>query len=199
LGKEVAEEMSTRMPDAVRLTALMVSYQAGHFGAFDEIYALVSPVVRRYHMSHARDAAKAEDLVQDTFLQLHRARHTFDPAYPLLPWVMAIARHCWLMDRRRASRRPRFSDDVALHEPMVRADAEALADRLDVRRALGQVVASRRRAVVAHHVFGLSFREIARRTGVAETAAKLRSSRGVAQLRVLLGPRRRPPLPGDHQ
>jgi RNA polymerase sigma-70 factor (ECF subfamily) len=191
------DEMTTRMPDAVRLTALMVSYQSGHFEAFDELYALISPGVRRYLTSLARDAVKADDLMQDTFLQLHRARHTFDPAYPLLPWVMAIARHCWLMDRRTASRRPRFSHDVALHEPLVRADAEALAERMEVRRALGQVAPSRRRAVVAHHLWGLSFREIARRTGIAETAAKLRSSRGVAQLRVLLGAGRRPQMPGD--
>ena len=184
------------MPDAVRLTALMVSYQAGHFDAFDEIYAMVSPAVRRYLLSQARDASRAEDVMQETFLQVHRARHTFDPAYPLLPWVMAIARHCWLMDRRTASRRPRFSDDVALHEPPVRAEAEALADRLEVRRALGHMPASRRQAVVGHHVWGLSFREIAQRTGVAETAAKLRSSRGMAQLRGLLGARRQPPRPG---
>jgi DNA-directed RNA polymerase specialized sigma24 family protein len=64
---------------------------------------------------------------------------------------------------------------------------------MEVRRALGRVAVTRRRAVVAHHVWGLSFREIAERTGVAETAAKLRSSRGVAELRALLGPRRRPP------
>ena len=47
----------------------------------------------------------ADDLVQETFLQLHRARHTYNPAFPLLPWAMAIARHVWLMDRRTLSRR----------------------------------------------------------------------------------------------
>jgi RNA polymerase sigma-70 factor (ECF subfamily) len=159
----MSDEMTTRMPETVRLTALMVSYQAGHFEAFDEIYALISPAVRRYLTAQSRDAAKAEDLMQETFLQMHRARHTFDPAYPLRPWVMAIARHCWLMDRRTASRRPQVSGDEALREPPVRAEAESLPDRLEVRRALGQVVASRRHAVVAHHVWGLSFREIATR------------------------------------
>jgi hypothetical protein len=33
---------------------------------------------------------------------MHRARHTYDSSYPLMPWAMAIARHVWLMDRRTA-------------------------------------------------------------------------------------------------
>jgi DNA-directed RNA polymerase specialized sigma24 family protein len=37
--------------------------------------------------------------------------------------------------------------------------------------------------VVWHHVFGWSFRAIAARLGIRESAAKLRSSRGVAELR----------------
>jgi RNA polymerase sigma-70 factor (ECF subfamily) len=185
----MSDPTSARVPDTVRLTALMVAYQAGQFDAFDELYRMVSPVVRRYLLSQTRDAAKAEDLMQETFLQMHRARHTFDPAYPLMPWVMAIARHCWLMDRRTASRRPQASEDVSHHEPPVRPHAEALADQQAVRKALGQVAAARRQAIVAHHVWGLSFREIARRAGIAEAAAKLRSSRGMSQLRALLGGR----------
>ena len=43
---------------------------------------------------------------------MHRARHTFDASFPLMPWAMAIARHVWLMDRRTLSRRPWAPDDV---------------------------------------------------------------------------------------
>ncbi len=56
----------------------------------------------------------------------------------------------------------------------------------DVRRALAQVAPARRDAVIQHHLLGFSFKEIAERAGIAETAAKLRSSRGMAQLRALL-------------
>ncbi len=166
----------------------MCEYQAGRFDAFDELYSLLAPVVRRYLLSQARDAAKADDLVQDTFLQLHRARHTYDPGYPLTPWAIAIARHVWLMDRRTQSRRPWAPDDVTALELPVRGEAAAFAENTDVRRALGQVAAPRREAVTQHHVHGFSLKEIARKAGIAETAAKLRSSRGMAQLRSLLSP-----------
>ncbi len=170
----------------LRLRELMREYQSGRFEAFDDLHAAMAPALRRYLLSHARDAAKADDLVQETFLRLHRARHTYDPAYPLMPWAMAIARHVWLMDRRALARRPRATDDVTTMEMPVRAEAASYAVKTDLRRALGKVAASRREAVIQHHVIGLSFREIAERAGIAETAAKLRSSRGMAQLRALL-------------
>jgi RNA polymerase sigma factor (sigma-70 family) len=173
-----------------RLRHLMCEYQAGRFEAFDELYGLLAPVLRRYLLSQSRDAVKADDLVQDTFLQLHRARHTYDPAYPLEPWAIAIARHVWLMDRRTLSRRPWAPGDVNDLELPVRGEAAAYAEKTDLRRALGQVAASRRAAVIQHHVHGLSFKEIAAKAGIAETAAKLRSSRGMAQLRALLRPQK---------
>ena len=164
----------------------MREYQSGRFDAFDEIYASIAPPLRRYLLSQARDAAKADDLLQETFLQIHRARHTYDPSYPLMPWANAIARHVWLMDRRMLSRRPWAPDDVTEMELPVWADAASFADRSEVRRALRDVAPARRDAVIQHHLLGFSFKEIADRAGIAETAAKLRSSRGIAQLRALL-------------
>ena len=103
-----------------------------------------------------------------------------------MPWANAIARHVWLMDRRTLSRRPWTPDDVTEMELPVKADAASLADRSEVRRALRHVAPARREAVIQHHLLGFSFKEIADRAGIAETAAKLRSSRGMAQLRALL-------------
>jgi RNA polymerase sigma-70 factor (ECF subfamily) len=172
--------------EELRLRELMRAYQLGRVEAFDELYAALAPALRRYLLSHARDGAKADDLVQETFLQLHRARHTYDPAYPVTPWAMAIARHVRLMDRRTQSRRPWAPEDVTELVLPVRGEAAAYAERADVRRALGHVAASRRAAIIQHHLWGWSFREIAAKAGIAETAAKLRSSRGMAQLRALL-------------
>ena len=174
-------------PDDQALRALMASYQAGRFEAFDELYALVAPAVRRFLHGRLRDEARAEDVLQETFLQMHRARRSYDPAYPVLPWVMAIARHCWLMELRRAGRRPLSQLDVADVDPSVRAEADAYAAAADLERALGQVPAGQRQAVVAHHVWGFSFQEVGAQLGIAGSAAKLRSSRGMRRLRELLG------------
>lgn len=174
------------MAEDPRLRELMREYQSGRFEAFDEIYDSIAPPLRRYLLSQVRDAAKADDLVQETLLQIHRARHTYDPSFPLTPWAMAIARHVWLMDRRTRSRRPWAPDDVTEMDLPVRSEAASFADRDQLRRALRQVAPAKRDAVIQHHLLGFSFKEIAERAGIAETAAKLRSSRGIAQLRALL-------------
>ena len=48
------------MADESKLRALMVSYQAGHFESFEEIYTLLAPVLRRYLCGQSRDATRAE-------------------------------------------------------------------------------------------------------------------------------------------
>jgi RNA polymerase sigma-70 factor (ECF subfamily) len=177
------------MPDTVRLQALMVSYQAGDLTAFDQVYALLAPVIRGYLRRRLAATGPLDDLVQDTFLQIHRARHTYDPAYPVTPWAVAIARHVWLMHCRTLSRRPQASESIDDVAPGVRADAEAFADREAVRTALSRVAPERRKPLVWHHLLGFSFREIGARLGIREDAAKLRSSRGMADLRAELAAR----------
>lgn len=171
--------------DDTRLRDLMVAYQAGEYGAFEELYRALRVPVRVRVVSRVRDPGRAEDLVQDVFLQLHRARRTYDPAYPVLPWVLAIARHVVLMDRRSASRRPRFTE-ANVEERGGPAAVDVHLEGAPVREALSQVPSDRRRALLLHHLGGWSFRDIARRFGIRESAAKLRSSRGVQQLRTLL-------------
>jgi RNA polymerase sigma factor (sigma-70 family) len=188
----VTEDVTSGAPDDGRLRALMVRYQAGHLEGFDELYALVSPTVRRFLRGRVGDAARVEDLVQEVFLRLHQARHTYDPRYPLMPWLVAIARHTWLMDIRARSRRPQ--PNVALddrHMTPVTSGADRISHRDELRQALAQLTPAGRAPVVMHHVWGYSFAEIATRTGVNQAVAKLRSSRAMRVLRQALQSSRR--------
>jgi RNA polymerase sigma-70 factor (ECF subfamily) len=118
---------------------------------------------------------------------VHRSRHTYDIDQPPRPWVFAIARHVFLMHaratRRRLTRVGSMPDDVDMPVP---PEVEGLADRILVRGALEQIGPDRREALLLHHVWGFSFREIAGILGITDAAAKLRSSRGMADLRLLL-------------
>ena len=168
-------------PDA---TALMARYQSGSLEAFDALYASLAPSLRAYLLSLARDGARADDLLQDTFLQIHRARHTYRPGLPVRPWVFAIARHVWLMDRRMRARRPEAVAEMP--DLPVAGGMEGLADRDTLRRALTRVDADRREALLLHHVWGFSFAEIGQMLGIRADAAKLRSSRAMGDLRAVL-------------
>lgn len=177
-------------PDGERdLTALMVSYQAGEAMAFEAIWETAAGPVLGYLRSLARDAARADDLLQETFLHVHRARATFDPSCSARAWIYAIARNVFLMSIRSAKRRGRHEElaEDDLPDVPVPAEVEGLADRDLVRRALARLPEDRREAVVLHHVQGLSFEEVAAVQGVSANAAKIRAHRGMVRLREILG------------
>jgi RNA polymerase sigma-70 factor (ECF subfamily) len=175
--------------DEEELAALMVAYQGGELSAFEGVYERLAPALRQYLRSLTFDAAAAEDLLQEAFLQIHRSRRTYRAPHPVAPWAFSIARNVYRMDRRSAGRRRRHevpAEETAPEIP-VPAAAEGLAGRLEVRRALGCLPAERREALLLHHVWGFSFGEIGGLLGIRGGAAKVRAHRALAALRSLLG------------
>lgn len=171
------------------LSELMVRYQSGDTTAFEALYAALAPALGRYLRSLVRDSVRADDLLQETFLQIHRARQTYTPPRPVKPWVYAIARHVHLMALRSRVRRARHEVAPVLDLPDVPIPPEVsgLADQEAVRHALEHVAPDHREALVMHHLSGLSFKEIGRVLGISEGAAKVRAHRGMVTLREVLG------------
>jgi RNA polymerase sigma-70 factor, ECF subfamily len=170
------------------LVAVMTAYQSGSYDAFERLYAAVSPDLGRYFRGAVRETSTAADLVQDTFVELHRARHTYTSPLPVRPWIFGIARHVLLRHRRRLGRRARWEQDGEAEAVAIDVDAAARTIELrDLDEALDRLPRSRREPWLLHHVHGLSFQEIANRLGIGEGAAKLRSSRAMRALRTLLG------------
>jgi RNA polymerase sigma-70 factor (ECF subfamily) len=173
--------------DDAALRALMVRYQAGDAGAFDELYDSLGPALRRYLFSLARDAQRADDLLQDTFLQIHRSRRTYNPARPVRPWAFAVARHAWLMDQRTRRRKaPPHADLDSAPELPVPPEVEGMARGDELRRALARVAPDRAEPLLLHHVWGFSFEEIGKMLGIRPGAARVRASRAMGLLRGLL-------------
>jgi RNA polymerase sigma-70 factor, ECF subfamily len=178
------------MPDVASddpLRALMVRYQAGDADAFEQLYGALAPPLRRYLIALARDAQRADDLLQDTFLQLHRSRRTYNPSRPVRPWAFAVARHMWLMDQRTRRRKaPPHQDLESAPELPVPPEAEGLAREDELRRVLARLPADRTEALLLHHVWGFTFEEIGKMLGIRAGAARVRASRAMTALRGLL-------------
>ena len=170
-----------------QLRSLMVRYQAGEADAFEQLYVALAPLLRRYLLALARDAQRADDLLQDTFLQLHRSRRTYNPSRPVRPWAFAVARHMWLMDQRTRRRKspPQVDLDNAPDLP-VPPEAEGLARDEELRRVLARLPADRTEALLLHHVWGFTFEEIGKMLGIRPGAARVRASRAMSALRGLL-------------
>ncbi|WPB54963.1 sigma-70 family RNA polymerase sigma factor [Xylophilus sp. GOD-11R] len=125
-----------------------------------------------------------EDLVQETLLAIHNQRHTYRPDQPLTAWVYAIARYK-AVDLLRA-RRVR----EALHDPL--DDARALlagdpdAAPAQARRDLGRLLATlperQRLPIEQVKLMGHSVADVARETGMSESAVKIGIHRGLKVL-----------------
>ena len=167
----------------------MARYQAGSYAAFEEVYAYLAPRLRGYFANRPLlFGATVEDLVQETFLQMHRARRSYRPDLPVEPWAFAIARHVYLMDCRRRTRRvaPEVGEE-ALAGLAGADEREAVLARLELERALGKLGSGRRLALLLHDLVGWSFGEIGALLDTSSGAAKVRASRGRADVRRALG------------
>ena len=168
------------------LVALMVAYQAGRLDAFEALYRALAGDMRRFFAASVREPATALDLAQLTFLELHRARHTYRPPRPVRPWVFGIAVNVRRRHRRDAASRARREADAPEAMGDAISPAPDVVGHVAMRRALEQLPEGRRRAWILHHVHGFSFEEIGARLGIGAGAAKLRSSRAMRGLRALL-------------
>jgi len=178
--------------DERELARLMAEYQGGELAAFEAIYAALAGDLHVYLLALSRNGAVAQDLVQDTFFEMHRSRRTYLPPLPVRPWAFGIARNVHRRHRRAAARRARHEDasvDVS-SDRMASAGPSAVQGH-EIDDALRRLPLSRREAWSLHHVHGFSFAEIARLLRIQLSAAKLRSSRAMTTLRALLGASRR--------
>jgi RNA polymerase sigma-70 factor (ECF subfamily) len=169
------------------LRALMIRYQGGSLEAFEEIYAQLAPEVRRYLWHLAGGSEIADDLLQETFLQMHRSRCAYNPKYAVRPWVFGLARNVFLMNRRAARQWAKVLESREdLPEFPVLPEAERFGSRDEIRRGIAHLHPEQAEALLLHHEWAFRFEEIAGMLGISAAAARARASRGMADLRLAL-------------
>ncbi|MCB9229118.1 MAG: sigma-70 family RNA polymerase sigma factor [Deltaproteobacteria bacterium] len=72
---------------------LLQSYAHGSFPAFDTFFRRNSQAVFLFIMSRSGDQREAEDILQETFIRIHKYIHRYDTKRSALNWVFAIARN----------------------------------------------------------------------------------------------------------
>jgi len=182
------------------LGELMARYQDGDARAFRELYALVAPRLLGYLLKMARSRALADDLLQLTFLKVHRARAAYVRGADPVPWMYAIAHRTFIDEMRRGKRGAVPAGDelpeVAAgltgesdeRRDESRVDPELARAALD---ALAQLPDQQREAVVLTKLDGKSVAEAAEIAGTTVGAMKVRAHRGYEVLRKLLGARKK--------
>jgi RNA polymerase sigma-70 factor (ECF subfamily) len=172
---------------------LMKAYVRGDAAAFKVLFERYAPKLERLMLRELYAREEARDLVQQTFLQLHRARNDFDPEQRFKPWLYTIALNLQREHFRRRRRRPEALGDASDERAAPGAPHEALEAHRSLAWALGQLPEENRSVIELHWFDGLSFAEVAQSLGIGQVAAKVRAHRGYQRLRRLLGDDLEPP------
>jgi len=173
---------------------LMTRYCDGDAGAFRELYSRIAPRLLAYLQRMSGDRSVAEDLVQQTFLKVHRARSAYVRGADPVPWMFAIARRTFLDEARRRRRArvqvagsdghvpevPAAIDGKPLGDEASAPDPELVTAALD---ALSRLPPAQREALILTKMSGKSIAEAAAITGATPGAMKLRAHRAYTALR----------------
>lgn len=178
------------MADRYSDEELLARHQAGENGSFSEIVDRYAPELYRFLARFTGNAAAAEDLLQETFLQVHQSAERFDQSRRLRPWLFTIAANKardWLRSQRRRT-------EVSLDADVGRQGEESVtfaeifhgndalpedilghAEQLElVRRAIEQLPPALRQVLLLGYFQQLPYKEIAEIVGVPVGTVKSR-------------------------
>jgi RNA polymerase sigma-70 factor (ECF subfamily) len=174
----------------------MERYSNGDDASFGELYDAIAPRLLGFLRKTTRHGVMAEDLMQQTFLHMHRARGSFVPGAPVMPWALAIARRltidCARRQRVELGLFPHVpaDDDRVTAEPATTAAADEVLDACElerrVQRRLEGLPEGQRTAYRLVKQEGLSLKCAAEVLGTSITAVKLRTHRAYQALRAVL-------------
>jgi RNA polymerase sigma-70 factor (ECF subfamily) len=154
---------------------LMLAFRGGDLDAFERLFRRWAAPLLRYLERMTRDAAVAEELVQESFFRVHRARERYQPQAKFSTWLYQIATNLALNELRRPRRRdPHRSLDEEGAATPARTEEVVDARRLSaaVEGELASLPENQRAALWLSAVEGLAYADVAEALGVTPKAVK---------------------------
>jgi RNA polymerase sigma-70 factor, ECF subfamily len=188
----------TRAANDADWSHLMARAQDGDRPSYRRLLEDITPFLRSLAVRCFKGQSDIEDVVQDVLLTVHAVRHTYDPARPFGPWLVAIANRR-IIDRLRREMRARsremaltaahetFSAHPANHQASP-AEAANIADvdEAALRDAIGRLPPDQRQAVTLLKLKEMSLKEAAAASGRSVAALKVATHRAIKGLRNML-------------
>jgi len=175
----------------------MARAQGGDREAYRWLLGEIAPYVRSLAARRMQNRGDVEEAVQETLLTVHAVRHTYDPARPFGPWLVAIANRRIVDALRRHGRAA--AREVPLeagHETFAAPEAnyhEAASEARVLREAVENLPAGQRQAIQLLKLKEMSLKEAAAASGISVAALKVSTHRALKRLRKMLGRKRENP------
>jgi len=183
------EPVARRSDGTADWSTAMARAQGGDREAYRRLLEDITPYVRALAARHIRNRSDLEDTVQDVLLTVHAVRHTYDPARPFGPWLVAITNHRIVDGLRRRGRIGSHETELDVEyetfsDPAANLQGEAM-DARAVRDAVERLPAGQREAVRMLKLEEMSLKEAAAASGMSVAALKVAAHRGLKTLRKL--------------
>lgn len=171
-------------------SALMLRYKDGDTAAFEVLYRRHNDALYRYLLRMCRNRAAAEDVFQDVWGKIIKARSNYRPTAKFTTFMYRVAHNCFIDHIRRNKR---HANNTAL-EPELYADPTESPETITERHlakerlalALQDLPDEQRDAFLLHEEAGLSIDQIASVTGSNRETAKSRLRYAVNKLRTAI-------------
>jgi RNA polymerase sigma-70 factor (ECF subfamily) len=171
-------------------SALMLRYKDGDTAAFETLYRRHNDALYRYLLRLCRHRATAEDIFQDVWGKIVKARASYRPTAKFTTFMYRVAHNCFI-DHVRRNKRHANNTDL---EPELHADTSELPETITERHlakerlalALNDLPEEQRDAFLLHEEAGLSIDQIGSVTGCNRETAKSRLRYAVKKLRAAI-------------
>ncbi len=182
LGASIRVDMAVFRQELVE-PAMLLRAQAGDMEAHSGLYTTYSRGVYTLARRMLMSTSLAEDVLQETFVEVIRKIHTYRGEAELGHWIRRIATNKCLMLMRSSWESKRSAEPEA-HEP--RAERDPADERMDLEQALAALSPTSRAVVWLHDVEGYTHQEIGQLMGRTTSFSKSQLARAHDRLKVLL-------------
>jgi RNA polymerase sigma-70 factor (ECF subfamily) len=178
------------MTEALEDTALMLRYRDGDAAAFETLYRRHRDSLYRYLLRLSANSHTAEDVFQEAWGKIIRARASYRPTAKFTTYLFRVAHNCFIDHIRRSKRHSGHSDAIPelaadpVDEPEHRTEQLLARQRLET--ALQTLPDEQRDAFLLHEEGGMSLDDIALITGVNRETAKSRLRYANTKLRAAM-------------
>ena len=163
----------------------MRSCQSGNKKMFESLVEKYQHILMNFFYSLGVSHVDAEDLTQETFIRIYKARHRYVSSGKFISFMYVIARNVWTDTLRRMQRTRKYEEERK-HQSV--DDTRDVHDvRLIVEDALSQLTDKLRIVIVLNMYQGLKMREIAEVLDIPEGTVKSRIHTAMNQLSDILG------------
>ena len=181
--------------------SLMADFVSGSQAAFELIFERYSSHIINFAYRFLGSREESEDIAQEVFLRIYRAKERYDPRRPFRPWIFSIASHLISNRRRHGKRHPEEPLEGMPQDPDGSSYGGEIEDRSlpkseellekqqlaqQVRDALENLPESQRQAVVLARFEEMSYEEISETMKISVPAVKSLLFRARQSLKELL-------------